>query len=117
MGEVHIYKEHYQAEKSIKWHATQMHEKIYNAIPTGRLRKVIGDPKGKARSVKDMRSTYDYYAEYGIYFTPGINKIEDGIQKVYGYMEAGKLKVHENCVKTIWEGTNYKYPKQEMVSE
>ena len=116
LGEVHIYREHYKAEKSIKWHAQQMKEKIYNEIPTGRLRKVIGDPKGKARSERDMRSTFDYYAEYEIYFTPGINKIEDGIQKVYGYMEMGKLKIHESCAKTIWEGTRYTYPKQEMVA-
>ena len=117
MGEVHIYKEHYQAEKSIKWHAEQMKEKIYNRIPTGRLRKVIGDPKGKARSEKDMRSIFDNYAEYGIYFTPGINKIEDGIQKVYTYMDSRRLKIHDCCVKTIWEGINYKYPKQDLVSE
>ena len=117
LGEVHIYTEHYRAEKSIKWHAEQMHEKIYKRIPTGRLRKVIGDPKGKARNEKDMRSTFDHYAEYGIYFTPGINKIEDGIQKVYSYMESGKLKIHDCCVKTIWEGTRYKYPKQDLVSD
>lgn len=117
LGEVHIYREHYQAERSIKWHAERMKENIYKEIPTGRLRKVIGDPKGKARNERDMRSTYDYYGEYGIYFQPGINKIEDGIQKVYGYIERGKLKIHDCCVKTIWEGTRYKYPKQELLSD
>lgn len=117
MGEVHIYAEHYRAEKSIKWHAEQMHQRIYKPIPTGRLRKVIGDPKGKARSEKDMRSTFDYYGEYGIFFQPGMNKLEDGIQKVYTYIDSSKLKIHDCCIKTIWEGTRYKYPKQELMAD
>jgi phage terminase large subunit len=116
-GEVHIYKEHYENEKSIKHHAGEMKRKILDDIPIGRMRKMLGDPKGKARSEKDMRSTFDYYAEYGIYFEPGINKIEDGVMKVFSYMDMDKVKIHDNCIKTIWEGTRYRYPKQDLLSD
>lgn len=116
-GVLHIYKEHYENGKSIKYHAEQMHKKILDDIKPGNLRKLVGDPKGKSKSEKDMRSTFDYYAEYGIYFQPGINKIEDGIMKVFSYMEYGKLVVHDNCIKMIWEGTRYRYPKQDLMSD
>lgn len=115
-GIVYIYKEHYENGKSIKYHAEQMKKKILNEIPSGKLRKLMGDPKGKARSERDMRSTFDYYAEYGIYFEPGINKIEDGVMKVFSYFEMGKLKIFNTCINTIREGTSYKYPKQELIS-
>lgn len=116
-GMVYIYKEHYENEKSIKYHANAMKTKILNEIPPGRLVKIVGDPKGKARSDKDMRSTFDYYAEYEIFFEPGINKIEDGIMKVFSYFEMDKLKIFNTCTKTIWEGTKYKYPKQDLMSD
>ena len=115
-GVVHIYKEHYEAGKSIKYHAKVMN-KILASIPAGRLRKMVADPKGRAKSEKDMRSTFDYYAEYGIYFEAGINKIEDGIMKVFSYMEMDKLVIHDNCINTIWEGTRYRYPKQDLLSD
>lgn len=116
-GILHIYKEHYQNQKSIKYHSEKMKEKILNEIPIGKHLKNVGDPKGRAKSEKDMRSTFDYYGEYGIYFQPGINKIEDGILKVFSYFEMGKVKVHDTCVNTIKEGVNYKYPKKSLVED
>jgi phage terminase large subunit len=116
-GELHIYREHYEAGKSIKYHAGEMKKKILNSIPQGRLRRMVADPKGKAKSEKDFRSTYDYYAEYDIYFDPAINKIEDGILKAFSYMEMKKVWIHDNCVNTIREGVNYKYPKQDLMSD
>jgi hypothetical protein len=77
-GVLHIYREHYENGKSIKYHANAMKTKILNEISLGKLRRMVADPKGKAKTEKDLRSTYDYYAEYEIYFEPGINKIEDG---------------------------------------
>lgn len=116
-GILYIYKEHYENQKSIKYHAEQMKQKILNHIPQGQLYKMVADPKGKAKSEKDMRSTYDYYAEYDIFFQPGINKIEDGILKVYSYMEMGKLKVFNTCINTLKEGTSYKYPKRDLITD
>jgi phage terminase large subunit len=116
-GHLHIYREHYESGKSIKYHAGEMKKKILDEIPSGRIRAMVADPKGKAKSEKDMRSTYDYYAEYDIYFEPGINKIEDGILKVFSYMEMERVFIHDCCRMTIWEGTQYKYPKQDLMSD
>ena len=115
-GVLHVYREHYENGKSIKYHAGEMKTKILNEIPSGRLMRQVADPKGKAVSERDMRSTYDYYAEYDIYFEPGINKIEDGVMKVFSYMEMDKVKIHDCCKMTIWEGVQYLYPKQDLVS-
>lgn len=114
-GVLYIYDEHYEAGKSIKYHAEMMN-RMLKPIKPGRIRFIAADPKGKAKSEKDLRSTFDYYAEYGLYFKPGINKIEDGILKVYNYFEMKKLKIFSNCVNTIKEGVNYKYKPEELDS-
>jgi phage terminase large subunit len=116
-GEAHIYREHYEAGKSVKYHAAQMKAKILDEIPSGKLTSLVGDPKGKAKSEKDMRSIFDHYAEYDIFFDPASNKIEDGIMKVFTYFEMEKLFIHDCCVNMVKEGVNYKYPKQDLVSD
>lgn len=112
-GVVYIYDEHYEAEKPINYHARKMNERNEN-IAYGMLRQPLGDPKGKARSETDNVSIYDHYAEYGVYFRPGINKIEDGIYKVFTYFSLGKLKIFENCKNLIREGLMYKYPDRSL---
>lgn len=116
-GILYIYKEHYANQKSIKWHAEQMKSYILDEIPQGQLIKMVADPKGRSKSEKDLRSTFDYYAEYDIFFQPGMNKIEDGILKTYSYMEMKKVKVFANCLNTIREGTSYKYPKRDLITD
>ena len=115
-GVVHIYDEHYEAQRPIHYHAKKMNQ-MMEGIPRGKIRFIVGDHKGKARTEKDMRSIFDYYAEYGIFFNPGINKIDDGILKVFSYLDMGKLKIHANCRNTINEGVNYKYKPQDLKSE
>lgn len=112
-GLVYLYREHYESGKSVAYHAEKMNEHN-ETIPHGLLRQPIGDPKGKARSEKDMMSTFDHYAEYGVYFRPGINKIEDGIYKVFTYFELGKVKIFSNLRNTLREVQVYKYPPRKM---
>lgn len=114
-GILYIYDEHYESGRSIKYHAEKMNQML-KPIRPGLIRYIVGDPKGKAKSERDMRSIFDYYAEYGIYFKPGINKIEDGILKVYSYFEMNKLKIFSTCRNTIREGLNYKYKPQDLDS-
>jgi phage terminase large subunit len=83
-------------------------------IPSGRLRFLVGDPKGTSKSEKDMRSIFDHYAEYGVYFSPATNKIIDGIMKVYNYFALGKLKIYSTCTNTVREGLAYKYPERSL---
>ena len=115
-GVVHIYREHYEALKPVEYHAKKMLEMMQD-VPPGLIRFVVGDPAGKKRSEKDFRSLYDHYAEHGVYFKPGSNKLLDGIIKVYSYLEAGHLKIHANCVNTIREALNYKYKPAELDEE
>ena len=92
------------------YHAEQFLQRL-EAVPLGRLRFLVGDPKGKAKSERDERSLFDHYAEYGIFFEPGINKIEDGILKVQTFFKLGKIKIFSNLRNTIKELTElYKYP-------
>ena len=112
-GMVYIYNEHYQNEKSVAYHADKM-VKHNSTIPMGMLMQPIADPKGAARSERDKRSLFDHYAEYGLYFKPGYNRIEDGIYKVYTYFELGRLKIFSNLKNTIDELQKYKYPPRKL---
>lgn len=114
-GIAYVYDEHYESGKPIPYHAEKM-LKMMDGIPPGKILRVIGDPAGKRKSERDMRSIYDHYAEYGIYFEPGMNRIEDGIMKVFTYFMLGKLKIFSNLKNTIREGLNYKYKAQELDS-
>ena len=113
LGEVHLYREHYEAQRSVEYHASRF-KKMLEDVPQGRLMKMVGDPKGASKSEKDMRSLFENYAEHGIYFERATNKILDGIFKVYNYFEKGRIKIHSNCRNLIREGVNYKYKPQEL---
>lgn len=113
LGDVHIYREHLQSEWSVRQHAVKFDEMLED-VPQGRILRMVADPAGKKRNEKDMKSYFDWYAEYNYFFDPGINKLEDGIMKVFTYFEMGRLKIHSNCVETIKEGINYKYPEKKL---
>ena len=112
-GEVYIYDEHYERNKPISYHAKIMNEKLGH-VPLGSLQKMVGDPSGSRRNNHDKRSIFDHYGEYGLFWQPGNNRIEPGIQKVFNYFELKKLKILSSCVNTIEEGITYKYKPQEL---
>lgn len=108
-GSVYIYDEHYENNQPVNYHAKKMKSRL-DQIPFGRLRFVVGDPSGTARRDADLRSTFDHYAEYGVYFQPGNNRLEAGIFKVHTFFEIGKIKIFKTCKKLIKELQNYRYP-------
>lgn len=112
-GVVYVYKEHYEAEKPIYYHAGVMN--THNStIPYGMLAMPVGDAKGKSTSASDMKSVFDYYAEYGIYYQPSTKKLDDSIQKKYNLLSLGKVKFFSNLRYTLWEFQNYKYPDRKL---
>lgn len=115
-GIVYIYAEHYEANKAVPYHAEKMNSML-ETIPVGKIRSMVADPSGQQRNKHDGRSLFDHYAEYGLYFKGGYNRIEAGIHKVYAYFEMGKLKIFNNLKHTIQEGINYKYKQQELESD
>lgn len=112
-GVMYIYDEYYQNHHAVPHHAKEMNLKLED-IPHGALRFLVADPSGKRRNMTDHSSLYDHYAEYGIYFKDGNNRIESGISKVYTWLMLGKLKVFSTCRNTVREHLNYKYKPIEL---
>lgn len=112
-GITYIYDEHYEAERDVSYHAEKLHLML-DVVPTGRLEFMVGDPSGDTRSKNDMRSLFDHYAEYDLYFDPATNKILDGIAKVYTFFSLGKLKIFRTCENTVRELRDYKYPERKL---
>lgn len=112
-GMAYLYSEYVRNRVAPPTHAKAMRSDMAH-LPIGTLQKLVGDPSGKKKSIGDNKSIFDHYAEYGIYYREGDNRIEAGIMKVHGYMEMGKLKILSSCVETIREGQNYRYPEIEL---
>jgi hypothetical protein len=115
-GIVYLYKEYFKNQLPIPVHAQKMKEMIQE-VPYGKLRVLVGDPAGKRGNIADMRSLFDHYAEYGLWFKEGTNRIDAGIAKVQAYFSLGRLKIFNTCVNTIREGLNYKYKPMELDSK
>lgn len=107
-GIVYVYSEYVANRVGIPTHARAMKRDMEH-IPLGSLMKLMGDPSGKRKNLSDSRSVFDHYAEYGIYFQPGDNRIDVGIMKVFSYIEMGKLKVLGHLKETIAEHLKYVY--------
>lgn len=107
-GIIYFYDEYQQNQLSVASHAMHFKERLKH-IPLGLLMKMVGDPAGQKRSTTDMKSIFDHYAEHGIHFMAGNNRIEAGILKVFGYIESGRMKVHESLRTTIDQHINYMY--------
>jgi phage terminase large subunit len=115
-GIVYIYDEHYKNNLPVPEHAKQMREMVQK-VPYGKLRGLVGDPAGKRKNINDMRSIFDHYAEYGLWFKDGDNRIDSGIAKVQAYFSLGRLKIFSSLANTIREGLNYKYKPEELDSK
>ena len=113
---LYIYDEHYQAESPVPKHAAAM-QKMLAEVPPGLIHgQVIADPAGEKRSGASMRSYFNHYAEYGLWFKPGNNAIEAGIMKVFTYFSLKRLYIFSNCVNLITEGRAYKYKEDAVDS-
>lgn len=115
-GIVYVYDEHYEAQKTVEYHAKEM-RKRHEGLPPGIMRMPVGDAAAGKKSEKDMTSLFDHYAEYGMYFQPSTKKLEDSIMKMWGYLHLGRLKIFNTLENTIWEFQNYKYPERELDSD
>jgi len=116
-GVVYVYDEHYESEKPVSHHAKAMNEMV-NKVPPGMINgQIVADPSGQKRSGKDLRTYFNHYSEYGLWFKPGVNQLESGIMKVYTYFALNKIKVMSNCINLIKEGREYKYKETELTQD
>ncbi|MER2006281.1 MAG: phage terminase large subunit [Psychrobacillus sp.] len=112
-GMVYVYDEYVRNQVAVPSHAREMKNRMQH-IPLGSLQNLVGDPSGAKRNISDMKSLFSHYAEYGIHFQKGDNRIDAGIQKVYSYLEMGKLKILSHLENTIEEHVNYMYKPVEI---
>ena len=116
-GIVYIYNEYYEVGRPVNQNAEEMNKRL-KKVPTGMfLYQPVADPSGQNRGHSDLKSIFDHYAEYGIYFQAGNNKIESGIAKVFTYFKMGKIKIMSHCLNTIREGVSYKYKTPDLISD
>lgn len=112
-GTVYLYDEYVRNRVAIGVHAKEMKRRMAH-IPLGGLLKLMGDPSGAKRSQTDMKSVFNHYQEYGIYFQKANNRIDAGIMKVYSYLEMNKLKILPSLENVIAEGAKYAYKPRDI---
>lgn len=116
-GIAYIYQEYYKANTLVPEHVENLRP-LLAKIPYGlTLFQVIDPAAGNKTDPINGKSIQSIYAEYGIYFQPGNNRLEAGILRVNSYIERGKLKIFSTCVNLRREGINYRYPEQTMDSD
>lgn len=114
-GEVIIYKEYYEREKTLPQHANALKPMI-NQIHPGLLRFMVLDPatKNRMNDVINGKSIQAHFQEYGLYFSMGNNSLEYGLAKVNSYIEAEKIKIYKTCINLIGELLGYVYPEVDI---
>lgn len=112
-GKVYFYDEHYETDKPVNYHSRIINNKNKD-VPQGIFRSMVGDPKGKTRTGHDLSSVFDHYADNNIYLQPAKNNIDDGIQRVYDFLDRGVLKFFKTLRTFRWEGQNYRYPERKV---
>lgn len=114
-GDVVIYNEYYQAEKTLPYHASQLKPAL-NRIPNGLIRFMVADPaiKNRMNDVTTGKNIQMHFMEYGIYWQLGNNNLEYGLTKVNAYIEAGKLKIYKTVLNGIKELLQYTYPEVDI---
>jgi len=108
-GIVHIYKEHYEREQTISYHAEKI--KATDDVTTG-----YSDPSMHAKTQQRGNHVYSYadeYSEFGITLIPASKSLEDAsIARVNEFFKAGNIKIFNTCVNTLHEVRNWKWAPQ-----
>lgn len=112
-GILYAYDEYYQRQFPVPEHAKEMKKRLAH-IPYGSLVSMIADPSGARRNINDKKSIFNHYAEYGIFFEKGDNRIDAGIMKVFSYLELGKLKVLRSLTNTVEEMRGLRFESKDM---
>lgn len=114
-GDVVIYKDYYERERTLPYHAKELN-KLIKPIPAGRIRYMVADPaiKNRMNDVMTGKNIQMHFQEYGLYWQLGNNNLEYGITKVNAYIEAGKLKIYKTCINLIKEMLQYTYPEVDI---
>src|SRR5690606_34105160 len=83
-GTVFTFKEHYQADWTIRQHVREIKKIEYGIGRIPELR--VGDPSIKQRETQTGLSNQIAYSQLGIYIAPANNNIDAGIAKMQDYL-------------------------------
>lgn len=105
-GEIVTFSEHYEAERTVEYHAAKVHERraAYKIHPV----LSVGDPATAQRQGVTGTSIAVEYAQRGIHIVPGNNDVLVGVAKVSSYLEPRadrppRWRITEDCVNLIYE--------------
>ena len=112
-GNIYVVAEHYEAEKTISYHARAI-ERIADSLgwhhrSDGRLEALI-DSAANQKTLASSKSVTELFFEEGIACNPNVNKEKfAGIARVKEYFNANKIKIFPNCKNLIREIKNYRW--------
>jgi phage terminase large subunit len=108
-GKLYIIDEHYEAGKTVSYHAEQINKREYYNIK----RRLI-DPSCAAKTLQkqgELHSIIDEYRDNGLSFLPADNTVLSGINRVNEAFKNDKLFIFKTCANTIREIQGYKWKR------
>lgn len=112
-GRIFVYDEHYEAGKTVEYHAKVILDRRYNLRTLPLL-----DPSAFARNRSKgdvMYSVADEFAENGVVCTPAQNDVLGGINRVKEYFQRNDLQIFETCRNLIRELETYRWKDKKRV--
>lgn len=108
-GNLFIIDEHYEADKTVSYHAEQIKKRqLYN------IKRQLIDPSCIAKTMQkglELRSIVDEYRDNGLSFQPADNTVLAGLNRVNEAFKNDKLFIFKSCVNTIREIQGYRWKK------
>lgn len=117
-GNIYVVAEHYEAEKTISYHARAI-ERIADSLgwhrrSDGRLEALI-DSAANQKTLASSKSVTELFFEEGIACNPNVNKEKfAGIARVKEYFNANKIRIFPNCKNLIREIKNYRWGDDDL---
>lgn len=110
-GIVYIYRDlQYQDMGVDQLYEKWCKEVTYDMSMTQLYTQPILDPKIYGRRNMTDLQTYDQmWAQHGVFFQPGHISVEDRIFRLTTYVQAGRLKIMDNCFNLKFELSEYKW--------
>lgn len=119
-GEIIVYDEHYESQRTVDYHAKIVleKEKANGRVPVYR----VGDPSIRNTDPISGTSVQIEYIENGVAIVPGNNDVKAGLVRVAGMLKGTeilgpdgevlnrpKLYITRNCERLIWEIPRYRW--------
>lgn len=112
-GNVYVIAEHYEAERTIEYHAEKIKELAdelgWHRRSDGKIEALI-DSAANQKTLACSRSVTDLFFEHGVACNPKVNKDKfAGIARVKEYFAADKIRIFPCCVNLIRELKSYRW--------